>query len=57
VKECVARQAFRYYFGEVEPDRGIPPVLEGTRALRETGVLGNLVLSLLGSNSTYERTR
>jgi hypothetical protein len=57
VKECVARQAFRYYFGEVESDRGIPPVLAGTRALRESGILGNLVLSLLSSHSTYERKR
>jgi hypothetical protein len=57
VKECVARQAFRYYFGEVEFDRGIPPVIAGTRALRESGMLGSLVLNLLSSSSTYERIR
>jgi hypothetical protein len=57
VKECVARQAFRYYFGEPESDRGIPPVAEGARALIDTGKLGSLVTSLLSTQSTFERKR
>jgi hypothetical protein len=57
VKECVARQAFRYYFGELEPDRGIPPVVQGTQALRQGGTLGDLLASLLSSPSTLQRVR
>jgi hypothetical protein len=57
VKECVARQAFRFYFGEVEPERGIPPVLAGTASLQGTGVLGDLVQALLTTESTTERVR
>jgi hypothetical protein len=57
VKECVARQAFRFYFGETEPDRGIPPVIAGTQALRDSGELGALVKGLLSSASTFERSR
>lgn len=57
VKECVARQAFRFYFGEVEPERGIPPVVAGTAALKGTGVLGDLVQALLTTESTTQRVR
>ena len=57
VKECVARQAFRFYFGEVEPERGIPPVLAGTASLQGSGVLGDLVQALLTTESTTERVR
>jgi hypothetical protein len=57
VKECVARQAFRFYFGEVEPERGIPPVVAGTAALEGSGVLGDLVQALLTTESTTQRVR
>lgn len=57
VKECVARQAYRYYFGAVEPARGVAPVLAGTEALRQSGVLGDLVESLLATPAAFERTR
>lgn len=57
VRECVARQAFRYYFGQLEPDRGVPPVIDGTRALQEGGTLGDLVANLLSSPSTLARAR
>jgi hypothetical protein len=57
VKECVARQAFRFYFGEVEPERGIPPVLAGTASLQGSGALGDLVQALLTTESTTERVR
>ncbi|HKO47852.1 MAG TPA: DUF1588 domain-containing protein [Polyangiaceae bacterium] len=57
VKECVARQAFRYYFGQLEPDRGNPAVVQGTQALLAKGTLGDLVTSLLSSPSTLSRVR
>ncbi len=57
VRECVARQAFRFYFGEVEPDRGVPPVVAGTAALKGSGVLGDLVQALLTTESTTRRVR
>nr|PZN26423.1 MAG: hypothetical protein DIU78_07765 [Pseudomonadota bacterium] len=57
VKECVARQAFRFYFGQPETDRGIPPVVRGTEALLANGTLGDLIVNLLSSESTLERVR
>ncbi|WP_441285974.1 DUF1588 domain-containing protein [Sorangium sp. KYC3313] len=57
VRECVARQAFRFYFGQVEAARGIPPVVQGTAALDRTGLLRDLLVALLSSPSTVERVR
>jgi hypothetical protein len=57
VKECVARQAFRYYFGQLEQDRGNPAVVQGTQALLAKGTLGDLVANLLSSPSTLSRVR
>ncbi|WP_437283263.1 DUF1588 domain-containing protein [Sorangium sp. So ce375] len=57
VRECVARQAFRFYFGQVESARGIPPVVQGTAALDRTGTLRDLLVALLSSPSTVERVR
>lgn len=57
VRECVARQAFRFYFGEVESERGIPPVAAGTAALQGSGALGDLVQALFTTESTTRRVR
>jgi len=57
VKECVARQAFRYYFGQLEQDRVNPAVVQGTNALLGKGTLGDLIASLLSSPSTLSRVR
>ncbi|MGK3994266.1 DUF1588 domain-containing protein [Sorangium sp. So ce1024] len=57
VRECVARQAFRFYFGQVEPARGVPPVVRGTAALERTGLLRDMLVALLSSPSTIERVR
>jgi hypothetical protein len=57
VKECVARQAFRYYFGQVEQDRGNPAVVQGTQALLGKGTLGDLIANLWSSPSTLLRVR
>lgn len=57
VRECMARQAFRFYFGQVEVARGIPPVAQGTAALVRTGLLRDLLVALLSSPSTVERVR
>lgn len=57
VRECVARQAFRFYFGQPEAARGIPPVVQGTAALDRTGLLRDMLVALLSSPSTLERVR
>jgi hypothetical protein len=57
VKECVARQAFRYYFGQVEQDRGNPAVVQGTQALLGKGTLGDLIANLLSTPTTLQRVR
>lgn len=57
VRECVARQAFRFYFGQVESDRGVPPVAAGFRALDQNGKLKDLLSALLTTPSSFDRTR
>lgn len=57
VRECVARQAFRFYFGQTEAARGIPPVMEGTAALAGAGTLRDLVIALFSSATTQQRAR
>lgn len=57
VRECLARQAFRFYFGEVESDRGLPSVNAGFKALAQSGKLRDLLQSLLTTPNSIERTR
>ena len=68
VKECLARQAFRFYFGtstslvvdttgtRLEEDRGLPPIQQGRVAL-DAGALRDMVSGILSSESTFLRTR
>jgi hypothetical protein len=69
VRECVSRQAFRYYFGQATSlvqapdgtrhpeDRGLPPIQAGRLALQQTSALRDLVLAMMSSESTLQRTR
>jgi hypothetical protein len=56
VRECLATQAFRSYFGELEAERGIPPIKAARQALA-TGTFGDLVHALFGTETTYRRRR
>jgi hypothetical protein len=55
-RECVATQAFRFYFGEVEADRGIPPV-QAARLAVGAGTFRDMVTAVMGSPSTFHRVR
>lgn len=69
VRECVSRQAFRFYFGQATSlvqssdgtrhgeDRGLPPIQAGRAALEAGGTMRELVLALTTSPSSIERTR
>jgi hypothetical protein len=56
VRECVATQAFRFYFGVVEASRGAPPVQAARRAIG-AGTFRDLVGAVLGSSTTFQRAR
>jgi hypothetical protein len=56
VRECVATQAFRFYFGVVEADRGIPPV-QAARLAIGAGTFQDLVIAVMSSSSTFQRVR
>jgi hypothetical protein len=69
VKECLSRQAFRFYFGlatsaernadgtRERENRGLPPIQAGRVAMSTSGKMLDLVTSLLTTRSTLERTR
>lgn len=56
VRECVATQAFRRYFGELEPERGVPPIQAARHALAR-GTFGDALVALWSTPSTYRRRR
>ena len=56
VRECLAAQAFRFYFGQVEASRGIPPV-QAARVAASAGTFKDLVSAVMGTVSTYHRRR
>src|SRR5690606_5453521 len=69
VRECLSRQAFRFYFGlatsaertaegtRERENRGLPPIQAGRLALGQSGTFGDLVVAILTSPSTLQRTR
>jgi len=57
VAECMAIQAFRFYLGEVEPSRGIEPIIEARSAAGAEGDLGAMIAAMMSSSSVYERSR
>lgn len=56
VRECVAIQAFRFYFGQVEANRGVPPV-QAARLALGSGTFRDAVIATLSSPSTLLRVR
>jgi hypothetical protein len=56
VRECVAIQAFRFYFGQVEANRGVPPV-QAARLALGSGTFRDAVVATLSSPSTVLRVR
>lgn len=57
VRQCMAIQAFRFYFGQGESARGLPPLVRGHDALRNDGTLGDLIAGLMTTESTFRRKR
>lgn len=57
VRQCFAIQAFRFYFGQHESSAGQPAILEAHRALRRGGTLGELMVGVLSTPSTFSRIR
>jgi hypothetical protein len=55
-RECVATQAFRFFFGQVEADRGVPPV-QAARLAVGAGTFRDMVQAIMSSPSTYHRVR
>jgi hypothetical protein len=55
-RECIATQAFRFYFGQLESSRGVPPV-QAARVAIGAGSFRDMVLALMSSPSTYRRVR
>lgn len=56
VRECLATQVFRFYFGQVEAGRGLPPV-QAARLASATGTFRTMVAASLGTQSTIARVR
>jgi hypothetical protein len=56
VRECVAIQAFRFYFGQVEANRGVPPV-QAARLAFGAGTFRDAVIATMSSPSTLLRVR
>jgi hypothetical protein len=56
VRECVAIQAFRFYFGQVESNRGVPPV-QAARLSLASGTFRDAIVAIMSSPSTLLRVR
>jgi hypothetical protein len=56
VRECVATQAFRFYFGVIETTRGIPP-LQAARSAIGQGTFRDMIAAVMSSSTTFQRTR
>lgn len=57
VKECLARQAFRFYFGQEELTKQEPAVMTAFERLRTEDKLGALAAALFSTKTTTLRTR
>lgn len=53
VRECMARQVFRFYFGQVEVDRGVPAI----QAARQAPTFREMVVAMMSSSSALQRVR
>lgn len=56
VRQCLARQAFRYYFGQGESSARLPPIEKGATAVAGA-TLGALLEGLFTTESTFVRVR
>jgi hypothetical protein len=56
VRQCMARQAFRFYFGQGETSPQLPPIQASRKGL-EAGTLGHLLTGLFTTESTFLRVR
>lgn len=56
VRQCMAQQAFRFYFGQSERSPRLPPIQAGSTHL-DGGTLGALVTGLFTTESTFLRVR
>jgi hypothetical protein len=56
VRECLATQVFRFYFGQVEAGRGLPPV-QAARLAAAAGTFRSMIAASLGTQSTIARIR
>lgn len=56
VRQCMAQQAFRFYFGQGERTARVPPIQNGSQNLNG-GTLGELLTGLFTTESTYRRVR
>jgi hypothetical protein len=56
VRECLATQIFRFYFGQVEAGRGVP-ALQASRLAVGSGNFRSAVAAILGTESTIARVR
>jgi hypothetical protein len=56
VRQCLARQAFRYYFGQGERSAQLPPIQKGATAVAGS-TLGALLEGLFTTESTFVRVR
>jgi hypothetical protein len=57
VKACFARQAFRFYFGQVEATESLPAIAAGTSRLTAQDALGELLAGLVSTENTLVRQR
>ncbi|HXS19431.1 MAG TPA: DUF1588 domain-containing protein, partial [Polyangiaceae bacterium] len=57
VKQCFARQAFRFYFGHIESQTEVPAIRGGQAAIGEVDELHAMIQALLSSPTTFERSR
>ncbi len=56
VRQCLAQQAFRFYFGQGETSTLLPPIVQGSAAV-EGSTLGGLLEGLFTTESTHLRVR
>jgi hypothetical protein len=57
VKECLARQAFRFYFGQVEGTVELPAIQAGTTRISAVDTLAELTSGLFSTDNTFMRSR
>lgn len=56
VRQCMAQQAFRFYFGQSETSTQLAPIRAGSQSLAG-GTLGALLTGLFTTESTFRRVR